>query len=55
MGLEAHACSLRILVTLHVSGAIHWPWYESAIKGVATDSKSPNFSLILYVCGCYKM
>ena len=23
MGLEAHACSLRVFVTLHVSGAVH--------------------------------
>ena len=40
MGLEAHACSLRVFVTLHVSGAVPW------VLDMVTYSKHPRDLLI---------
>ena len=37
MGLEAHACSLRVFVTLHVSGAVGIHWTVHMVLWTGTD------------------
>ena len=57
MGLEAHACSLRVFVTLHVSGAVFFlaPFHlrdraPPAINSPATATRLIKRERLVYIC-----